>query len=49
VKFIKHGDSYDAEQGQFYDEGWQPLKSFLEKNKIKRETNARIPSKSSRR
>jgi hypothetical protein len=49
VKFIKHGDSYTAELGQFYDEGWQPLSKFLEKNKIKRETNAYKPGKTSRR
>lgn len=36
VKFVKHMDSYSAEQGQFYDEGWQPLNDFLAKNKIKR-------------
>lgn len=37
VKFIKHADSYKAELGQFYDEGWQPLKKFLDDNHIKRE------------
>lgn len=46
VKFIKHGDSYKAEQGQFYDEGWQPLNTFLEKNEIKREIDARDPKNS---
>jgi len=48
VKFIKHGDSYSAEFGQFYDEGWQSLQKFLENNKIKREANADTTGKTPR-
>lgn len=34
VKFIKHDESFIAELGMFYDEGWQPLDKFLKENKL---------------
>jgi hypothetical protein len=37
VRFVKYKDSYRAEYGMFYDEGWQPLKQFLKKNNLRPE------------
>jgi len=37
VKFVKEGESYSAQHGQFYDEGWKPLQDFLKNNKLTQE------------
>lgn len=37
VKFVKHNESFKAEFGMIYDEGWKPLQDFLKSNNISRE------------
>ncbi len=38
VKFIKAKDSFKAELGMWYDEGWKPLKQFLKENNLNRQS-----------